>query len=147
MCDARCRRPERGICAWLASRRESETWPAVLHRHCVTEKRITGVTQSRALRKDSSVSAKPNPSGLITPAAVTATRAGLFVLISPLCLSHYLTPKIDLDLYCFLKRSILQVTAKRETEARKLVDCQLSLFNGDLKSDKRKQLPGCVFLE
>jgi hypothetical protein len=27
------------------------------------------------------------------------------------------------------------------------VDCQLSLFNGDLKSDKRKQLPGCVFLE
>src|SRR2546423_174061 len=53
--------------------------------------------------------------------------------------------KIDLDFYCFLKRSILQVTAKRETEARKLVDCQLSLFNGDLKSDKRKQLPGCVF--
>jgi hypothetical protein len=63
----------------------------------------------------------------------------------PVCLSHYLTPKIDLDFYCFLKRSILQVTAKRETEARKLVDCQLSLFNGDLKSDKRKQLPGCVF--
>ena len=63
----------------------------------------------------------------------------------PVCLSHYLTPKIDLDFYCFLKRSILQVTAKRETEARKLVDCQLSLFNGDLKSDKRKQLPGGVF--
>ena len=62
-------------------------------------------------------------------------------------LSHYLTLKIDLDFYCFLKRSILKVTAKRETEARKLVDCQLSLFNGDLKSDKRKQLPGCVFLE
>jgi hypothetical protein len=56
-------------------------------------------------------------------------------------------PKFDLDLYCFLKRSILQVTAKRETKARKLVDCQLSLFNGDLKSDRRKQLPGCVFLE
>ena len=56
-------------------------------------------------------------------------------------------PKFDLDLYCFLKRSILQVTAKRETEARKLVDCQLSLFNGDLKSDNRKQLPGGVFLE
>ena len=66
---------------------------------------------------------------------------------SPVSLSHYLTLKIDLDFYCFLKRSILQVTAKRETEARKLVDCQLSLFNGDLKSDKRKQLPGCVFLE
>jgi hypothetical protein len=26
-----------------------------------------------------------------------------------------------------------------------LVDCQLSLFNGDLKSDKRKQLPGAFF--
>ena len=144
MCDARCRRPERGICAWLASKRESETWPAVLHRHCVTEKRITGVTQSLAWRNDSSVSAKPNPSGLITPAAVTATRAGLFVL-SALAIIYY--QKLNLDLYCFLKRSILQVTAKRETEARKLVDCQLSLFNGDLKSDKRKQLPGSVFLE
>jgi hypothetical protein len=66
---------------------------------------------------------------------------------SPVSVSHFLTPKIDLDFYCFLKRSTLQVTAKRETEARKLVDCQLSLFNGDLKSDKRKQLPGCVFLE
>jgi hypothetical protein len=26
-----------------------------------------------------------------------------------------------------------------ETEAWKLVDCQLSLFSGDLKSDKREQ--------
>jgi hypothetical protein len=72
---------------------------------------------------------------------------GIIRGFSPVCSSHYLTPKIDLDFYCFLKRSILQVTAKRETEARKLVDCQLSLFNGDLKSDKRKQLPGGVFLE
>ena len=63
----------------------------------------------------------------------------------PVFLSHHLSSKIDLDFYCFLKRSILKVTAKRETEARKLVDCQLSLFNGDLKSDKRKQLPGGVF--
>jgi hypothetical protein len=54
-------------------------------------------------------------------------------------------PKFGLDLYCFLKRSILQVSAKWEMEARKLVDCQLSLFNGDLKSERRKQLPGCVF--
>ena len=111
----------------------------------MTEKRITGVTQSRALRNDSSVSAKPNPSGLTTPAAVTATRAGnsCFVacLLEPLSNSQ----KLTLDFYCFLKGSILQVTAKRETEARKLVDCQLSLFNGDLKSDKRKQLPGGVF--
>src|SRR6187551_543373 len=114
MCDARCRRPERGIFASLASRRESETWPAVLHRHCVTEKLITGVTQSRAARNDSSGSAKPNPSGLITPAAVTATRAVLFVL-SALAIIYY--QKLNLDLYCFLKRSILQVTANRETEA------------------------------
>jgi hypothetical protein len=28
---------------------------------------------------------------------------------------------------------------KGETEARTLVDCQLSLFSGDLKSDKREQ--------
>ena len=28
---------------------------------------------------------------------------------------------------------------KPETEAWKLVDCQLSLFSGDLKSDKREQ--------
>ena len=28
--------------------------------------------------------------------------------------------KIDLDFYCFLTGSILQVTAKRETEARKV---------------------------
>jgi hypothetical protein len=70
--------------------------------------------------------------------------------ICPLLLAgfrHFQTLKLTLDFYCFLKGSILQVTAKRETEARKLVDCQLSLFNGDLKSDKRKQLPGCVFLE
>jgi len=30
MCDARCRRSERRIFAWLARRRESETWPAIL---------------------------------------------------------------------------------------------------------------------
>jgi len=29
---------------------------------------------------------------------------------------------------------------KAETEARKLVDCQLSLFSDDLKSDKREQV-------
>ena len=30
--------------------------------------------------------------------------------------------------------------SKAETEARKLVDCQLSLFSDDLKSDKREQV-------
>src|SRR5215471_20602555 len=133
MYDARCRRPERGICASLASRRKSEIWPAVLHRHCVTEKRITGVTQSRALRNDSSVSAKPNPSGLTKPAAVTATRAAEFAFFWLSASAIFEHQKLTLDFYCFLKGSILQVTAKRETKARKLVDCQLSLFNGDLK--------------
>jgi hypothetical protein len=31
---------------------------------------------------------------------------------SPVSLSHFLTPKIDLDFYCFLKRSTLKVTAR-----------------------------------
>jgi hypothetical protein len=31
------------------------------------------------------------------------------------------------------------MSPKGETEARTLVDCQLSLFSGDLKSDKREQ--------
>jgi len=43
------------------------------------------------------------------------------------------------DSYCFLKRSILLVKRDGKTEARQLVDCQLSLFSGDLKSDKREQ--------
>src|SRR3954452_11156174 len=102
MCDARCRRPERGIFAWLASRRASETWPAVLHRHWVTEKRSTGVTQSRALRNDSRVSAKPSPSGLIPPAAVTATRAGLFVLSA---LAIFTTKNLTLICIAFLKEA------------------------------------------
>jgi len=40
--------------------------------------------------------------------------------------------------YCFLTGSVLQMCQK-ETEAWELVDCQLSLFSGDLKSDKREQ--------
>src|SRR5215831_5213835 len=105
MCDTRWRRPERGIWGWLASRRESETWPAVLHRHCVTEKRITGVTQSRALRKESSVSGRPKPRGLITPAAVTATRAGLFVLSWLSSLAIFRHQKLTLISIAFLKEA------------------------------------------
>src|SRR5215475_5778516 len=105
MYDARCRRPERGICASLASRRKSEIWPAVLHRHCVTEKRITGVTQSRALRNDSSVSAKPNPSGLTTPAAVTTTRHGSFVLLGLSASAIIWHQKLTLISIAFLKEA------------------------------------------
>jgi hypothetical protein len=71
----------------------------------VTEKRITGVTQSRALRKDSSVSAQPNPSGLTTPAAVTATRAGLFVLFRPSASAIIGRQKLTLISIAFLKEA------------------------------------------
>jgi len=47
--------------------------------------------------------------------------------------------KLIPDSYCFLRGSILLVRRNGKTEARQLVDCQLSLFSGDLKSDKREQ--------
>src|SRR5215471_12352130 len=79
MCDARCKRCERGASPRFASRRSSETWPAVLHRHCATENLVTGPTQSRDFRSELRVSFSPNPSGLTTPAATTATRAVAFL--------------------------------------------------------------------
>jgi len=75
ICEARCSRWSRRP-ALLPSRCSSATWPAVLHRHRSTQKRVTGLMQSRAERNASRVSAKPRPSGLTTPAATTATRAG-----------------------------------------------------------------------
>jgi hypothetical protein len=89
------------------------------------------------LRNDSSVSASPNPNGLTTPAATTATRALAFFLLGLLGLAM-VGKKLPRDFYCFLRGSILQVSPN-ENEARKLVDCQLSLFSDDLKSDKREQ--------
>jgi hypothetical protein len=55
----------------------SETWPAVWHRQRSTAKPVTGVTQSAPSRNEASVSPIPKPSGLTTPAAITATRAAL----------------------------------------------------------------------
>jgi len=92
MCEARCRRcPRRPFRS--TTTRPSGTWPAVLHRHRSTENLVTGVMQSRAACSDASVSANPQPSGLIIPAATTATRAAplfpfnavdLVILISPI---------------------------------------------------------------
>ena len=82
MCEARCRRRARTPSPRLASKRSSETWPAVLHRHSATENRVIRVTQSRASRSESNVSPSPTPSGLTTPAATTATRAGSFFACS-----------------------------------------------------------------
>ena len=145
MCDARCSRRERGVLSRAASKRSSEIWPAVLHRHCSTENRVTPLTQSRESRSESSVSASPKPSGLTTPAATTATRVVPFLPFALSDLAIVQRLNCSTNFYCFRIRTNLQVTPKGETEARKLVDCQLSLFSDDLKSDKREQLPGCVF--
>ena len=53
-------------------------------------------------------------------------------------LSHLKKKELPRNFYCIPIRSILQMT-QAETEARKLVDCQLSLFSDDLKSDRREQ--------
>src|SRR5439155_8834933 len=140
MCDARCKRRARTLLHCLSSRRSAGTSPAVLHRHCATENRVTRLTQSRASRNESSVSLNPNPSGLTTPAATTATRAVNFFPFALVDLTIFWgRKKMIPDSYCFLKRSILLVKRDGKTEARQLVDCQLSLFSGDLKSDKREQ--------
>src|SRR5437660_10230659 len=76
MDDARCNRRARPASGGSLIRRSSATCPAVLHRHSATENRVTGATQSRPSRSESSVSLSPNPRGLTTPAATTATRAG-----------------------------------------------------------------------
>src|SRR5204863_9351196 len=119
-------------------RRSSGICAPVLHRHCATENRVTGVTQSRALYKESTVSASPTPKGLTTPAATTATRTLIFFPFGLLDWAMVGRKNCPAIFYCFPIRSILQVSPN-ENEARELVDCQLSLFSDDLKSDKREQ--------
>lgn len=109
MCDARCKRFARRVSCCSSSRRPSGTWPAVLHRHSATENRVTCVMQSRAARRESRVSLNPNPSGLTTPAAVTATRGVLLFPFPTLVLGIFLAKKLACDFYCFLNRSILLV--------------------------------------
>ena len=75
-----------------------------------TENRVTAVTQSRASRSESSVSASPNPNGLTTPAATTATRSEVFF---PVALPNWAMSKRQncyAIFYCFPKGSILQMT-------------------------------------
>src|SRR5438552_4113052 len=74
ICATRWRRSGRGERSPALIKRESGTCPAVLHRHRSTSKDFTGVTQSRPARKADEVSSRPNPRGLTTPAATTATR-------------------------------------------------------------------------
>jgi hypothetical protein len=98
---------------------------------------VTGVTQSRAARSASNVSANPKPSGLTTPEPTMATRArDVF---------PFITVDVGISGFFALNSSLLYLVKtftnepQTKTEARKLVDCQLSLFSGDLKSDKREQ--------
>src|SRR5262249_4964542 len=110
MCDARCKRSARSRFVGLASKRSSGTCPAVLQRQSATENRVTVVTQSRACRSESSVSASPKPSGLTTPAPTTPTRAEAF---SPAVLCNWITVDTKnwvTNFYCFLTGSILQVS-------------------------------------
>jgi hypothetical protein len=48
--------------------------------------------------------------------------------------------RVDFDLLLLSQpKHSTKNTRKGKTAARQLVDCQLSLFSGDLKSDKREQ--------
>jgi hypothetical protein len=66
------------------------------------------------------------------PAATTAT--GLFITFEEVKVTF---PALNSLLLSQPKHFTNDPETK--TEARKLVDCQLSLFSGDLKSDKREQ--------
>jgi hypothetical protein len=73
------------------------------------------------------------------PAATTATRAEAF---SPAVLFNWViveTQKLIRDFLLLSYGKHFTSEPKPETEAWKLVDCQVSLFIGDLKSDKREQ--------
>jgi hypothetical protein len=61
--------------------------------------------QSRAPRKESSVSLNPNPSGLTTPAATTATRAGILFPFPAVVLSILDKEIGSLFLIAFLKEA------------------------------------------
>jgi len=107
MCDARCKRFGRFVSCCSLSRRSSGTWPAVLHRHSATENRVTRVMQSRAARSESTVSLNPNPSGLTTPAAVTATRVVTLFPFPELISGILGKRRWSAIFYCFLNGSIL----------------------------------------
>jgi hypothetical protein len=56
----------------------ASTCPAVFERVFETSNVVTGRTPSRPTRRAAAFSVAPDPSGLITPMAVTMTRRGLY---------------------------------------------------------------------
>src|SRR5205085_9397964 len=104
-------------------KRESGTCPAVLHRHRSTSKDFTGVTQSRPARKADEVSSRPNPRGLTTPAATTATRG--FGDFGEEEKSAIFGGGTGPELICFHRQKPLLITPIRKRKLGALVDCQL----------------------
>jgi hypothetical protein len=61
-------------------------------------------------------------------------------------MSHFYDGKTGPESSCVRWQKPLLITPKRKRKLGALVDCQLSFFSGDLKSDEREQWPGGVFL-
>src|SRR2546423_9234538 len=121
----------------LAGRRSSGTCPAVLQRHLSTSNRFTGETQSLLALSPASVSLRPSPRGLITPAATTATRVETVFPSKPLNLRISVP---SCPRFCLLSQPehLTQCARKEKTAARKSADCHLKFISGDLKFDKRE---------
>ena len=123
----------------------SSTWPAVLQRQFSTGKAVTGVTQSRASRRDIRVWSNPLPSGLTMPAATTATRALFcagFIWENSGIFRVAARPRF----YLLSLAKASTNHAEKKTEARCVGRLSVEFFSGDLKSDEREQWPGGVFL-
>ena len=140
MCDARCKRSgarRLGIGPQPGAHRDlAGGFAAAFGR------RKIGSPASRNLAPratDSRFPSNPKPRGLTIPAATTATRR-LVCPIEALNVRHCTRRSYDRSRFLLLSTS-KHFTNDSETEsaAWKLVDCQLSLFSGDLKSDKREQ--------
>jgi hypothetical protein len=61
-------------------------------------------------------------------------------------IGHFQEGQTAPDSSCFRWQKPLLITPKRKRKLGALVDCQLSFFSGDLKSDEREQWPSGVFL-
>jgi hypothetical protein len=105
-----------------------------LQRVFSTENAVTAVTQSVPVCRDWNVSSDPNPSGLTTPAPIIATRRGI---LGGEFIMEFRTVKAFYLLLRFYPKAPTKAARKRSLG--QLVNCQLSLFSGDLKSDYREQ--------
>jgi hypothetical protein len=145
MWDARCRRAFfRPFCR-LASRRLSGIWAAVWQRHLLTSKRVTGVTQSAALRRETRVSSRPKPSGLTIPAATTATRVRPLVSFKALKvgISPANSPAI---LVAFQIEAFYTMSPKGENSSSEVRRLSYEMpINGNLMFNSKHQCPGGVF--